>query len=318
MTLWRPSLVSFVLLTLQGTSSAQEPEQPAPEEDFTALAKKTQNTIADLLRIPIHLEFNSGGGLGDQSSVLIKIEPIIPIHVIHEWNIVSRTVAKLISTPQSDGANSTGIEDIELDLFATPSDDNAFVWGVGPIFTFPTATLESESTGTWGFGPAAAVSYKHGPWVIGALVTQAWPIAHYSDSTKASKFLVEPMVHFNFGNGWALVTGPEITANWDKSDDDWLVPIGGGLSWTTKIGDQRVGLGVDYYRNVKRPASAGDNQVRLVVNFLFPEKKAAKPASSTASAREHVQATRAQPAQSSAPSIDSTPPTDSTSSTTGP
>ena len=283
MPLRKPTLASLVLLTLHGTSAAQEPEQPAPEEDHTELAKKTQNQIADLLRIPVHLEFTSGGGLGDGSSVLLKIEPIIPIHVTEEWTIVSRTIAKFISTPQSDGENSTGLEDIELDLFATPSGDNAFVWGIGPIFTFPTATLESESTGTWGFGPAAAVSYKNGPWVIGGLVTQAWPIAHYSDSTKASTFRVEPTLHYNFGGGWAIGSAPEITANWDKSDDDWLVPVGGDLSWTTKIGDQHVGLGLEYYRNVKRPASGGDNQVRLVVKFLFPENKAVKPASSTAS-----------------------------------
>jgi hypothetical protein len=57
---------------------AQAPPQPAPAEpqhDVNALAKQTQNPVADLTAVPLQFNFNSGGDLEDRSLFLLNSSP---------------------------------------------------------------------------------------------------------------------------------------------------------------------------------------------------------------------------------------------------
>jgi hypothetical protein len=194
-------------------------------------------------------------------------------------NRYSKDVVAELKKADRDG----GLGDIAVELFATPAGSTSLVWGVGPIFSIPTATVESAKTGSWGLGPAAVVVWMPGPWVIGTLATQVWTFADYGDGRDVNQFLVQPFINYNIGKGWALVTAPIITANWDApSGDEWTVPLGGGLSWTTKIGGQAMNLGAQYYNNVEHPSGGAENQLRFVVSFLFPAAKH-KPSSVVAS-----------------------------------
>jgi hypothetical protein len=265
---------------------AQPPDKAeAPAEDATALAKQTQNPVADLISIPIQMNFNSGGDLGDETNIAINVQPVIPIHVTPEWNVIARTIVPISSVSQPDGNNDSGLGDIVLELFVSPGKPGALVWGVGPILSFPTATLDPLETGSWGVGPAAVALYTDGPWVVGALATQTWTIADYGDARDVNTFLVQPFVNYNFGRGWAAVSAPIITANWNADDNGWVVPLGAGLAWTTKVGGQPMNLGVHYYRNVASTPASGDNQLRLQVSFLFPEKKPATAATAQTATR---------------------------------
>jgi hypothetical protein len=60
--------------------------------------------------------------------------------------------------------------------------------------------------------------------------------------------LIQPFVNYNLPAGWFLVSAPIITANWAaSSDDQWLVPIGGGVGRAFKIGPQPVNVGLQAY-----------------------------------------------------------------------
>jgi hypothetical protein len=204
---------------------------------------------------------------------------VIPIHLTSRWNLISRTIIPINSVPTGLGERDAGLGDVQEELFFTPAGDRSLVWGVGPIVSLPTATLDANVTGSWAAGPAGLILYTGGPWVAGALATQLWTFADYGDATDVDQLLIQPFVNYNLGAGWALSTAPIITAAWEgPSGDTWTVPLGAGVTWTTKIGHQAMNLGVSYYGNVEHPEGTARNQLRFVIAFLFPRQPPARAA----------------------------------------
>jgi hypothetical protein len=114
----------------------------------------------------------------------------------------------------------------------------------------------------------------HGPWVVGALITQFWPMADAGGSPETNQFMFQWFVNYNFGQGWALSTGPINTANWDAEEgQQWTVPLGFGITKTTVFNGRPIQLGAQYYYNVTRPDSAAATQLRFVISLLFPVAK---------------------------------------------
>jgi hypothetical protein len=62
------------------------------------------------------------------------------------------------------------------------------------------------------------------------------------------------------------------SANWSAAhDDEWTVPLGAGVTKIATIGRQSMSLGIQYYCNAARPASAGRSHLRFITSFLFPK-----------------------------------------------
>jgi hypothetical protein len=264
-------VVVFAVLVAPSLAAAQEPE--STPEDQTDLAKQVQNPVADLVSVPLQFNFNSGGDLGARSNLILNVQPVVPMEVTKEWNVIARTIAPIVDVPAPGGGSDSGLADIVLQLFVTPRNATRLVWGIGPVFSFPTATVDALSTGSWAIGPAGVLVLTTGPWVLGLLATQAWTFADFGSDRDVNRLLIQPFLNFNLGSGWALTTAPIITADWNLPGDDWTVPLGGGVSWTTKIGGQAMNLAAHYYYNVTRPDFGPQNQLRLVVAFLFPKEK---------------------------------------------
>ena len=260
-------VVCFLGATLAATSAAaQPPPPPAPEHDATALAKATQNPVGDLTAVPLQFNFNSGGDLADQTFFNLNLQPVIPFRV-GEWNIIARTIVPINSVPTGADTRASGVGDIQEQIYVSPARAGKVIWGVGPVFSFPTATASPMTTGTWAGGFGAVVLTMPGPWVIGGLVNQYWPMSDVGDEPKTDLFVFQPFVNYNFGKGWALAFAPLITANWDASDgDQWTVPIGLGITRTTVFNGRPMSLGVQYYDNVERPDGSAGQQ--LIVSSL--------------------------------------------------
>ncbi len=75
----------------------------APPVDVTALAKEQQNPISSLTSIPLQFNFDTGGGLEDQTSLLLNAQPVIPFRVSSGWNAISRTVVPIANLPGPEG-----------------------------------------------------------------------------------------------------------------------------------------------------------------------------------------------------------------------
>jgi hypothetical protein len=258
-----------VAFGVPGTVRAQASE---PAHDVTALAKETQNPVGGLVSVPFQFNFNTGGGLEGRTFFNLNFQPVIPFRLSQDWNVIARTIVPIDSFPAAGSTRQSGVGDIQEQVFLTPAKPGRVIWGAGPTFSFPTATAPPTETGTWGMGPAAVVVKMTGPFVLGGLVSQLWPLSDAGDAPETNLLTAQPFVNFNFGQGWALAFAPIITANWDAADgDEWTVPIGLGVSRTTVLNRRPMTLAVNYYYNVTRPDGAAAQQLRFVVTLLFPK-----------------------------------------------
>ena len=74
-------------------------------------------------------------------------------------------------------------------------------------------------------------------------------------------------------DGWYVFTEPIITADWSEGDSDnqWTIPMGGGIGKITEIGEQPVNVSLAAYQNVESPRSGSDWQLQFQLQFLFPK-----------------------------------------------
>jgi hypothetical protein len=86
-----------------------------------------------------------------------------------------------------------------------------------------------------------------------------------------SAFLVQPFVNYNLPGGWYLVSSPIITANWQRANNPWILPVGGGFGRVFRVGRQPMNASLQAYGNVIKPDGIGDVTVRAQLQFLFPK-----------------------------------------------
>jgi hypothetical protein len=272
-------LFGIIMFINFNTLTAQEKKEPpkmpppgSPEAELLELAKASQNPVADMNTIPIQFNWFSGGGLpGSQTLSQTLIQPVLPLPLNKDFNIVSRTVVPVMAVPTSNGEKQKGIADIQEQIFLSPSHAKGLIWGFGPIFSLPTSTVSVISTGQFALGPNAVLLVTPGKFVLGAVINQMWRIGGSTSTTAINQFYTQPFINYNFRLGWSVSFAPAITANWSApSGQQWTVPLGAGVSKITVVGKQPINLSFQYYHNVERPDNAGADQVRMVVAFLFP------------------------------------------------
>ena len=129
--LWARTAIVAMMWLGPSVLLAQPPAaQPAPVRDVDALAKETQNPVGNLTTVPFQFNFNTGGDLEDRTFFNLNFQPVIPFKVSSNVNVVARTIVPINSAPVGDG-RSSGIGDIQQQIFFTPAKPGAMIWGVG-------------------------------------------------------------------------------------------------------------------------------------------------------------------------------------------
>ncbi len=259
--------LTAILLSAPVLSAAQSAEE---------LARKVQNPVADLISIPLQNNFNFGAGPGDDLQYVLNIQPVIPVHLSDEWNLITRTIIPVISQPGfSPGQDRVdGIGDIQFTAFLSPAKSEGWIWGAGPIAQLPTNSNDRLGSDRWGLGPSAVALKlaKGSPWVYGALVNNVWSVGGSDSDPRYNNFLIQPFLNYNFPGGFYLSSAPIITADWEAdSGDRWTVPLGGGAGKIVHFGRLPVNIQLQAYYNVEKPDFGADWQLRFQVQFLFPK-----------------------------------------------
>jgi hypothetical protein len=255
--------------------AASAPAHAQAKLSAEELAKLAQNPIANLISVPFqnNTNFNYGPQNGTQN--ILNIQPVIPISVNNDWNVITRTILPIITQPGfTEGQSSTtGLGDLQLSAFLSPNTASGLIWGAGAITQAPTNSNDRLGNDRWGLGPTAVVLRieKGSPWVYGALVNNVWSVGGGSDA-KYNNFLLQPFANYNFPGGFYVNSAPIITANWEASGSQrWTVPLGGGIGKIFHFGRLPVNMQLGAYWNVIAPDNGPDWQIRFQVQFMFPK-----------------------------------------------
>lgn len=244
----------------------------APEDDATKLAKATQNPIADLISLPFQWNVGFETGPEGHTSSVLNIQPVIPLNLNEDWNLITRTIVPIVNQPPVGGLDRQEWElgNTQFSGFFSPKDSGEWIWGFGPIFEFPTHTNDVLASDNYSVGPTFVALKMDGPWVYGGLINQLW--SFYGDDPEVNKMLIQPFINYNLDDGWYLSSGPIITADWKaKNSDQWTIPVGGGIGKIVKIGKLPLNISTQVFYNVETPENGSDWSARFQLQFLFPK-----------------------------------------------
>lgn len=261
-------LVFFLALMLVSTPlwAAESQEE---------LAKASQNPVADLISIPVQSNFNFDYGQDrDKSQIVTNVQPVIPISLNKEWNLITRTIIPIIYTESP--AYQTGLGNVQFTGFFSPAKPSKFIWGFGPVFQFPTHTDTYLGSNKWSAGPSAVGLFldKDSPWVVGLLVQNIWSFAGPGgrENPDVNQFLAQPFINYNLPKAWYITFSPVITADWKAAGpDQWTVPLGLGIGKIFKIGKLPFNGQVAAFYNVARPETGPNWSVRAQIVLLLPK-----------------------------------------------
>ena len=182
------------------TSQAQQP--PAETGD---LQKAVQNPVAGLISVPIQSNTNFGVGPFGRNQGILNIQPVIPVNVSQDWNVIIRWISPIVWQPAPGTANLEvfgieedtpaylaaqnvqahagvfGLGDMTPTFFFSPARPHKLIWGAGPMFALPTATGRVLGQGKLSMGPSIVALVQPGHWTVGALVNNIWSVTGPSD-----------------------------------------------------------------------------------------------------------------------------------------
>lgn len=246
-----------------GSSGASDPND---------LAKKLQNPVADLISVPFQFNYDEGFGPKDAGRVTLNIQPVIPIELNEDWNVISRTIIPVIY----QGSVATGVDDefgigdtVQSFFFSPKEPVNGWILGAGPALLLPTGTEQGLRSEQLGLGPTAVALRQHDGWTYGALVNQLWGVNDPKDNTRVNATFIQPFLSHTWPSATTLTLNAEATYDW--TDEELTLPFNLMLSQLVKLGDHPVQFQIGGRWYADAPPGGPDWGLRFTVTFLFPK-----------------------------------------------
>lgn len=259
-----------------GDPTTPDPTAAAPNDNSAELAKQLSNPVANLISVPFQNNYDFGLGANDAGKFTLNIQPVVPVTLSDDWNLIIRTILPVIYQdglqpgPGPLGEDTFGLGDTTQSFFLSPVEPlGGWILGFGPAMLWPTATNDALGTGKWGAGPTiVALRQEHG-FTYGVLANHIWSYAGDDDRQDVSSTFIQPFLSYTFPSATSVTVNTESTYNWE--DDQWTVPVNVMLAQVVKFGRQPVQFQVGYRYYAESPAGGPEWGLRFVVTFLFPK-----------------------------------------------
>lgn len=244
--------------------------QGAAAQD-SALAQRLSNPVSDLISVPFQLNYDTDIGADDSGSRwTLNIQPVIPISLSADWNLVSRTILPVVSTdgiPMGAGSQS-GFGDTVQSFFFSPKEPtpSGWIWGAGPVLLLPTSTDDRFGAGEWGAGLTGVALRQDGGLTYGALVNH---IVDINGDIDINASFAQPFLSYTTPEAWTFTLNSEATYDWDA--DQWSVPLNAQVGKLTTIGNRPVSFtgGLRYWAE-STPNGPEGWGARFIVTLLYP------------------------------------------------
>ncbi len=281
--------ISLPLKTTENLSFGAVTESSSEAAEADKLAKQLANPISSLISVPFQANEDFAYGPSHNGyKFTLNIQPVIPISISRDWNLILRTIFPIVSqhdlfyvenlpknSPlQPQNRSQDGLSDTTQSFFFSPKKPGPFglIWGLGPVFLYPTGTHPFLGTGTLSIGPTVVVLKQMGGWTVGALMNQLWSVAIEEHRSSVSQMFLQPFAAYTTQTHTTFTLSTESTANWNNTPGDakWTVPLIFQISQILKIGKQPISLqiGGKYYAD--SPRYGPDWGARFALTLLYP------------------------------------------------
>ncbi len=236
------------------------------------LAKRLQNPVADLISVPFQLNYDDGFGPKEAGRFTLNIQPVIPIGLNDDWNLISRTIIPIVYQESlADGLDSDfGLGDVLQSAFFSPKEPvGGWILGAGPVALLPTGTDPQLRSEQFAIGPTiVALRQSHG-WTYGALANHLWSVTDSDDHDTINSTFVQPFVSYTWPSATTLALNAEATYDWTR--DELTLPLNLLVSQLVVLSGQPVQftVGGRYYADA--PAGGPEWGLRFTFTLLFPK-----------------------------------------------
>ncbi len=282
------AIIACCIAALSAAAQEAAPDQAAD------LAKKLQNPVASLISFPLQSNFDFRIGPSDDGwRYTLNIQPVIPISIGSDWNLIVRTIipyihqedvfkgSVLIFEEDIDGVPvevtsarplghvQDGLGDIIQSFFFSPKEPVAgWILAAGPVFLYPSATDSLLGSEKWGTGPTGLILKQTGGWTYGILANQIWSFAGDVERRSVNATFLQPFISYTTKTKTTFGLNTESTYNWN--DNQWTVPLNVSVSQLLRIGRLPVSLAVGGRYYAEGPSGAPEWGLRFVITLLFP------------------------------------------------
>jgi hypothetical protein len=266
---------TLTLVCVLGLAAAFAALPAVAQESEAELAKEALNPVAALISLPIKYDYNSDIGPTEQGGQsLLTVQPVIPLSLSADWNLISRTIIPAISVHNlvSGAGTQDGLGDTTQQFYFSPKKptDGGWIWGAGPQVLLPTGARMFTAS-KWGVGPTAVLLKQQNGWTYGALANQIWSISKDRNYNNYSVFYVQPFLAYTTKT--YTTAGVNTESSYDWKARRWSVPVNLTLSQILKIRSQPLSLqvGARYWADTPEGVGPKGWGYRFQLTFLFPK-----------------------------------------------
>jgi hypothetical protein len=241
-------------------------------DDAAELAKQLQNPVASLISVPLQANWDFGIGVNDASRFTLNIQPVIPVSLNDDANLIIRTIMPVIDaeSPAPGTPSASGLGDITQSFFFSPKEPTAGGWilGAGPVFLWPSATDNQLGSEQWGAGPTALALRQSNGWTYGVLANHLWSYAGADDRSEVNATFLQPFLSFTTKTHTTIGVNSESSYDWNN--EQWSVPLNLTVGQLFKVGGMpmQFTVGARYY--AEGPDGGPEWGLRAVFTLLFP------------------------------------------------